>query len=358
MGALGPAMMFICLLVLDGLLGAALACFAARCFGTIVELTAAGEDHVRWPDEPLVDWLGRALHLLWLVAFWLAPVGVLLRILARVYPEGIPTAWFLLPVALFWLLFPVSVLSSLSAQSRWVFFRPAMVVGLARVFPATVTFYAVTALLVGACAALVTFTLESGWLLLGPVAAAAVGTTLFVYARLLGRLAYLLGRLEVRGRPPAPERKRPPAKRPGGKRSRKRGVEVTDPWAVPKRPRKRAEPPPKLPVEGYGVAPEDVPPPPAEEARPKKRRVKAYELAAEEPPPLPAEPPLDGYRPVGRDAEQEKEDRPPAHPFLNGVYTFPFYDTSAPYWLGLSGGLVAFGLVFQALLVFWGQLQG
>src|SRR5947209_12347145 len=118
MGALGPAMMFICLLVLDGLLGAALLCFAARCFGTIVELTAAGEDYVRWPDEPLVDWLGRALHLLWLVAFWLAPVGILLRILAWVSPEGIPPAWFLLPVALFWLLFPVSVLSSLSAQSR------------------------------------------------------------------------------------------------------------------------------------------------------------------------------------------------------------------------------------------------
>jgi hypothetical protein len=355
-GALGPAMMFICLLLLDALLGAALVCFAARCFGTIVELTAAGTDDVRWPDEPLVDWLGRAVYLLWLVAFWLAPVGIVFRILARVYPEGIPPAWFLLPVGLFWLLFPVSVLSSLSAQSRWVIFRPALLVGLARVFPATVTFYAVTALLVGVCAAVCYVTLASGWLLLMPVAAAVVGTTLFVYARLLGRLAWLLGRLEVRQRPPQAERKRPPAKRPPGKRPRKRGAEVTDPWAAPRRPRKDAEPPPKLPVEGYGIAQEDVPPPPAEATRPKKRRVKGYDLANEEPLPRPAQPPLDGYLPVGA-GEEERREQGPAHPFLDGVYNFPFYPTSAPYWLGLCGGLLVVGLILQAMLSFWSELQ-
>src|SRR5690349_10204694 len=147
MGALGPAMMFVCLLLVEGLVGAALLVYAARCFGVIVEATAAGQEEVAWPDEPMMDWLGRAVHLCWLVAFWLVPVALLLRVVSRFQPEA-PAALLLLPpVLLFWLLFPVGVLSSMRAQSRWVFFRPALVGGLFRVFPATAAFYGVTALL-------------------------------------------------------------------------------------------------------------------------------------------------------------------------------------------------------------------
>ena len=64
----------------------------------------------------------------------------------------------------------------------------------------------------------------------------------------------------------------------------------------------------------YGVAPEDVPSPPAEEARPKRRRVKGYDLADDEPPPRTAAPPLDGYLPVGADADEDRQNRPPARP--------------------------------------------
>ena len=108
-------------------------------------------------------------------------------------------------------------------------------------------------------------------------------------------------------------------------------------------------------------------------------------MSKEEPPPRPAETPLDGYLPVGSDAvhpddpEDEEEDEatekkrrpvqqvaappPPDYPLLSGVYTFPWYSTTAKAWLFSilmgsnaalkqeavaaleKGGLLAFGLI-------------
>jgi hypothetical protein len=386
MSALGPAMMFISLLLAEGLLGAGVLIYAARCFGVIVEATAAGDDQVTWPDEPMMDWLGRALHLCWLVAFWLVPVAVLLRLLRHFNPEGSPVLFLLAPVLLFWLLFPVSVLSSLSAHSRWVFFRPALVGGLFRVFPATAAFYFVTALLVGGLAALGWVTFVSGWFLLIPVLAAGAAAGLFVYARLLGRLGLVLGQIEAPEVPQteAPAAERPRPRRPPRKRRPVRGVKTVDPWAVPE-PEEETPPEPSSSVEGYGVAHEEsarpAAKPPAEGRRKKKPRPKGYAMSGEEPPPLP-ETPLDGFLPVGeespdvegavrrdrpkdlpaRSARREQPTRRPAepalaHPFLQGVYTFPWYPNSLAPWLVVAGGVLGVGLLAQAMLSFWAQLQ-
>jgi hypothetical protein len=367
-------MMFICLLLAEGLLGAGVLIYAARCFGVIVEATAAGEDEVTWPDEPMMDWLGRALYLCWLVAFWLVPVAVLLRLVRRFDPEAPPALLLLAPVLLFWLLFPVSVLSSLSAHSRWVFFRPALVGGLFRVFPATAAFYFVTALLLGGLAALGWVTFASGWFLLIPVLAAGAAAGLFVYARLLGRLGGVLGQIEAPEVPekqtPAEERPRP--RRPPRKRRPARGVKTVDPWAVPE-PEEPAPPEPSPSVEGYGVAQEEsarpAANPPAEGRRKKKPRPKSYAMSGED---LPAQPetPLDGHLPVGEEpdvparsprrelpARRPAEPPPPAHPFLQGVYTFPWYPNSLPPWLAVAGGVLVMGLLLQAMISFWAQLQ-
>jgi hypothetical protein len=373
MGALGPAMIFISLLLLEGLVGVVVLTFAARCFGVIVEQTAAGSDEVAWPDEPMVDWLGRALHLLWLVAFWLVPVALLLRLLRHLAPNGSPALFFLPPVVLFWLLFPVSLLSSYSAVSRWVVFRPAVLAGLFRVFPATATFYLLTAVLLGGLGALGYVTYARNWALLIPVVAAATATGLFVYARLLGRLGGQLRELEPsEPAEPPPSTQRPPP--PRKKRRPVRGVKSVDPWAVPK----KEEPPeaPNLKEEGYGLASTDAPSPaPEPEAkRQKKPRPRAYGLSPEEPPRPPAETPLDGYLPVGEEPEpvrggdernaaqsatpgrrrelppRAEPPRPPAHPFTEGIYTFPWYPTSVRAWLAVAGGLLAMGGILQALL--------
>jgi hypothetical protein len=372
MSALGPAMIFMCLVVLETLVGIVVLSFAARCFGVVVEQTAAGADAVTWPDEPMQDWLGRAVHLVWLVAFWLAPVALLLRLLRVLIPGGSPIVFFLPPVVLFWLLFPVSVLSSFSAVSRWVVFRPAVLRGLFRLFPATAAFYLLSALLVGGLGGLAFLAFVQGWALLIPLLAVVAATGLFIYARLLGRLGGQLHELEPpEPEEPAPTPERPPARpRPRNKRRPVRGVKTVDPWAVPEEEEEPPEPKPKEEV--YGVASTDVPPP--EPKRQKRPRPRPYAVSSEEPPPPPAEVPLDGYPAVGEEsspARQREEaktnlpaapgrgreppprperPKPPAHPFLEGVYTFPWYPTSAKAWLALTGGLLAMGGILQAMI--------
>jgi hypothetical protein len=388
MAAIGPAMVFIGLLLMECLLGAMLLVYAARCLGVIVEGTAAGEDEVTWPDEPMMDWLGRALHLVWLVAFWLAPVALVLRVVRQIDPEAPSVLLFLPPVVLFWLLFPVSVLSSLSAHSRWVVFRPALVGGLFRVFPATAAFYFSTALLLAGLAALGATTFANGLFLLIPVLAVAGAAGLFIYARLLGRLGWALGRIQAPEEPevkPTAAQRQPPRRRPR-KRRPARGVKTTDPWAVPE---KEEAPPLEAgpPVEAYGVA-GDEPARPAAPRPPQKGktapREEGYALSSEQAPPPPKEAPLDGYLPVGADAGAGREsaagtgettvkgqrpnrslrlsaprqEPPPAHLFLQGVYTFPWYGTSAGPWLAVALALLAMGGILQGLLSVWASLQG
>lgn len=383
MGQLGPAMIFVSTLLAEMLLGIVVLGYAARCFGVIVEGTAAGNDEVRWPDEPMFDWLGRAAHLLFLLTLMLVPGAVLGRILVRLN-VGVPPALSVLPsVVLVWLLFPIVLLSSYSATSRWVVFRPALLGGLARVLPATLAFYALTALLLGVLGALALATFGGGRAVLIAVLAAAAAAGVFVYARLLGRLGLVLGQLEG-PEPQAETTSTRPAGPQGGptRKRRRRRVQVVDPWAVPDED--AGPPPPSLPVEGYGVAREKQSPRPAERLREpnrkKRPREEGYTLSSEQPPLRPKVEPLDGNPPVGvrpepregpeggapegdgprrarRTPTPAEQPRPPAHPFLEGVYTFPWYGESVIPWLMVAIGLLAMGGLLQVLIALWGQLQ-
>jgi hypothetical protein len=347
---IGQAMMFMCLMVGQCLLGLLLLVYGARCFQVVVEETAAGIDEVAWPDEPYLDWLARAVHVFWLAAVWLVPVGFLLRFLARANPDLPVAALALPPVGVFWLMFPIGVLSSMSASSPWAVFRPALLTGLARIAPSVVVFYAVSALLLAACAGCVGYALSTLNLLWMAGGAIAVSTTFLIYARLLGRIAWLLGSLEPAGSSP---------ERAVGARPPVRAVQVTDPWGGPatkgkrkkkKKKRAAASSTPKPPVEGYG-------------------------LADEEPVAPPAVPPLDGYAPVGRDAvpgddkPPEEGDRPrrsrieaapstPPHlPLLSGVYTFPWYPNCLPAWIVVAAILFIMGLLLLRMLPLAVELQ-
>jgi hypothetical protein len=360
---LGAAIVFVCLLAALGLFAVLTAAYAANCFLVAVEQTAAGIDDVAWPDEPLVDWVGKPVFLVWMVAFWLVPTGFLLRYLKDSFLPHEPILRFLLPSAfLLWLLFPISLLSSLSAQSRLVFFRPAILVGFLRCFPSVFLFYGITLVLLAITAAALAMGLQPGGLMLAPVAAAVAAAALLIYGRLLGRVAWLLNQLQ----PLESQSESEPESQPAPKKKKPRkveGLEANDPWAVPETKRKRrkkakAKPPPTLPVAGYG-------------------------LAAEEPPPLPKEPPLDGSLPVGRDARfaeedlpheevagsdeegpgsrleerlarrREEEPEPPAYPMLSGVFTFPWYSSMLKHWVLLGAAGTFLLVLWQMMLAFW-----
>src|SRR5262245_19227397 len=110
MAGAGPAIIFVCLLVATGLVAVAVAAQTAYYFLGAVDDTAGGMDEVIWGSDPLLDRLGHVVHLFWLVAFWLVPVGFLTRLLANNFlPDQGLLRFFILAVPLFWLLFPISL---------------------------------------------------------------------------------------------------------------------------------------------------------------------------------------------------------------------------------------------------------
>jgi hypothetical protein len=390
-GEAGNAILFIVTLVATTIVATYILAFAAYCVLLVVQDTAAGVDKVVWGGEPVYDWMLRSLHVIGIAFIWLAPAGILARAL------GDMEAFVALAALGLWLFFPVGLLSALGATSFWTPFRPAVVVQLLRVLPATAWFYGVSAVLVSAVAALWYASLFTAWGYLLPVAAAAGATVLLIYARLLGRVAWLIRRLKplkaAAPRQPArpaerqPERRRPKA---GGKARRKPAAEVQDPWAVPEAPAPEDDSGSRSarPVEGYGLASEESP---AAEEGPKPRKKKAYEpphpleieryeFNSEEPARPPDLTPLDGYDPVGleplppeersatADAERlgrtvsdfekrllqpRKPEPVPALPLVSGVFSFPFYESSLKAWLWLAVGGLALGMCLRGLVIYW-----
>ena len=332
MGAVIPALEFMLTLATECILVLCVLTYAMHCLLVVVRDTAAGQDEIVWPDEPFQDWALGALHLVGVVLIVLAPAGVLARALRESWlPGDAALRFLLLAVPGLWLLFPVALFSSLSASSRWFVFRPVVVWNMLRVAPAAFVVYAVSAVLAAAVAA-IGYAAVIRWMVLAPVAAAAAAAAFLIYARLLGRLAWRMGRL--------PAGKRKPAKKvrlPAGR------VEVEDPWNVPAAP---AAPEPETETTPYGR---------------KRKRVKGYGLAPEGPTKAPESlPAADGNSPIEAKpktaATYPRRRRLASARFLAGVFAFPGYSQSRKAWLLLSLGFLAVCGAACALVHFYAVL--
>jgi hypothetical protein len=355
-GEAGNAILFICLLMGVTVVSLYVLAFVARCLLVVVQGTAIGEDLVTWPEEPFLDWLLGSAHLAVLVLLWLVPIGFLSRGLRDVWLKGQDGLRLLLMAAPgLWLIFPVGLLSSLSSSSRWVFFRPAVVGRLLRLFSSTALFYLLSAAVTAAGAGLWYLALLTPhwWAL--PLAAGGGAALTLIYARLLGRLAWLVRRLDP-PRAPAAETKKVRKK----------------PRKKPRRRRPEPEPTPE--------------PEPEAEARPAKGKARSpwggeveqdegYGLAAAGPEPTEAPTQSELYESAGEDEEDEEEQeagadeeapearprrpRPPepepgpAWPFFQGVLGFPWTDNTLRAWLWLSFGALVTGFGVSLLMKFW-----
>jgi hypothetical protein len=222
-GDIGSAILLIFTLVGVGIGACYLFGYAGICLLSVVQETASGNEELSWPDDALVDKAGRAMYFGMALAVILIPVGILARALQDVlFPEDNGLRLFVLVGPGLWLLLPVGLLSSLSSTMRWLMFRPAIVVRMLRLFPATALFYLTTALMAG-LAGCVWY--KGLFILL--LAAPLSGWLWLLYARLLGRLAALIGLLGPLSAAPISEA-RAPLHRP-----RKVRVQSHDPWAVP-----------------------------------------------------------------------------------------------------------------------------
>lgn len=368
MGAAGPAILFVILLAASIMVGVCVLAYAARCVLVIVQETGLGQDEIVWPNEPMQDWLGHAVQFVELLGIWLAPSALAARLLRHVWlPEDGALRVLLLAGPGLWLFFPIGLLSSLSAESRWVPFRWAIFARFLRVAPAAMIFYFVTALLLSGAVVPWYYALFADKAALLPVAAAVGAAVLFLYARLLGRLAWIIQRLPATERPPAQRRtkKRPSAIKPGPRKKRKPKADVRDPWVVPQEEASHAEeievygfaadkpaeaqtPPPKPPRSRFAMSPEEYEP-----------------IEVQSPPEAAAQPPrqpqsdLFAEQVRQRIAERTRvQSSPPAHPFLSGVYSFPLYSACVPNGLALALGLLAVGGLVRQMMQFGQMLFG
>ena len=292
-----PAIQFVILLVVATISAAGILVYAAHVFVTIAQQTAGGLDEIAWPKDPWYDWIGKALHLGWLVVFWLVPLGLLLRVIGPKSLAASAALYVGVPAALFWLLFPVTLLSSFSAGSPWVLFRPEALGRMARCPSATFGFYLATAPLCLAGGAALYFTLADERIYALPVLA----TVLFLYARLIGRYSRVLGRVRLKGGKPKAD--------PEVRRAAK-GAKVEDPWGTPaegtkkERPKKKKKKPAAAAHDPWAIPEEEAERPRPSEARrskptasPRTRRrrgetrsqkpppVEGYDVSPEQPPP-------------------------------------------------------------------------
>src|SRR4051812_25809267 len=106
-GEFASALMFIVTLIALIISGVYFLAYVGRCLVVVVEDTAAGNDEVTWPDEPFQDWITGVIVLVWLIAIWLAPLGLLLRILKPAVLADNPLLGVVPYALVLWLGFPV-----------------------------------------------------------------------------------------------------------------------------------------------------------------------------------------------------------------------------------------------------------
>lgn len=287
------SILFLAALAAEFLFGLIILLYACHSFVLVVADTSAGNDEVFWPDEFLTDWIGKLLYLLWLVAIWLVPTWLLLH--EAEWAES-PFVQTLIYLTVLWLFFPIGLLSSMSVSMFWVVVHPVFVWKLAKQGRALGIVYAVSALGFLICALLIAGTVFAGWLWLLPVMAPAIAAAWLIYARLLGRLAWV-----VNPRQPPPPKPPPPRRRP-------RYVE--------------------RPAEGEE----------ANETSPRE----------DEPP---------EHVPLTFAERQARRNQPapppPTRPLIDGVYSFPWYGTSLKAWIALTLGALLMGALGYLVVINW-----
>lgn len=372
MGNAGPAIILVLSIAAVGFIGSLWAGYVSDAYLNIVQETAAGLDDVHWPDIAVFDWFARLLHLGWLVVFWLVPSSFLAMAIAPAWlrAEGGFASLLFLVV---WLLVPVSLLSSMSAPSRWFVLYWPFLRRLAKHPFHFLGFLISTAAVLGIGVVSCQYALWHASVTFIFIGALALCASAILHARLVGRMAYQVAYHTPEKNKKSQKKERLP-----------RATEVEDPWAVPPEAEEQVleiapqileshEPisaalddeedefsPNKKP---YGVL-EDNP------ASWQKAATPSYVEPSEPYEALPPEEkaafvmPMDGYKPVGADAETaeravevtktEKARQPspfeqrlarrrqlPPRPkmlFVSGVYSFLIYEGTLRAWLYMSLG--------------------
>ena len=346
---MGQAIIFVVLLAAWAVVTIYLVTIAARTYFIIVQNTAAGIDRVEWPDEPFYDRLLTGVYFLALAGIMAMPAGLLSRAFAqRFLPHDPALRYFVLAGPLLWLYFPVGLLSSMAASSRWAVLSPRVLVGLLRLAPTMVVFYLVTGLLAAGTGALVFLGLFGRDFYVLPIAAVAMSAAWMIHARLVGRLGWLLFQQQTAGQP-----KGRAEEGPRRRMKRAKALPVEDPWADPEE--EEPAPPARAGALTYAVVEREEPRPPVPHYVEPPPDPYAVTPTIDEPrPDIPPEPPRVSDEQLEREVALRRRDPPnppPAFPLWSGVYEFPLYESSRRGLATLVVFGAASGAMFRMLLM-------
>ncbi len=185
------ALIFMPALVGAVIMGFVCALFLAHYYLNVMESSGSGASQVTWISESILDNFWKFWYMLWIVGFWLGPVILLNR---RFMPNP-DAGWvrWLLPFLILWVCYPISQLSSLSASTIWLPFVPDVVIRLLQKPQVFLGFLLISAPIVALVlgAFYWAFMIEEAWVLL-LLGCPLLILGLFLYAWLLGRLAFVL----------------------------------------------------------------------------------------------------------------------------------------------------------------------
>lgn len=350
------AFLFIPLLAATWVLGFVLSLYAAHYFLTVLESTAAGNDKIVWPEEPLIDWFWKAFYLAFLGGVWLAPMIVIGRVAL-----ADPWAQMVFIALAFWLLLPIGILSSQSAESIWVPFWPGVFKRLQQRMPAVVGFYLLSIPIAFAfVGSFHVITRTDASFVLGLFFAPVCAAGFLIYARTLGRLGFVLSFTKGANN----ERVK------GERRKNKERPKIGEHTEQPINAQPSELPPVETPYEGamtgYNVVFDDRP---SAEVPSKPTLLTLDDEDEGEGRPLQLEadtdddatrarermnkPPLPEPDPVEMAAwEQTRSMKEPKQPYDAKLLTFLFEPRSMTAWIMLGSGMALFGGFIRALREF------
>ncbi|HLW63852.1 MAG TPA: hypothetical protein VKS79_00945 [Gemmataceae bacterium] len=364
------AFIFVPLLAITCILSGLIWTFLSHAFLVVVEDTAAGNRDIVWPDDSFLDFFWKAFYLAWLVGVWIAPAMLVARLAAPAFPEEVRQFWyFALAGVVLWVVFPISLLSSMAAESLFTVLHGGLAARLAFRSKSLFLFYLVSipVVLIGAGLAAALCLGETWYTLL--FGAFGVSYCILTYGRLTGRLACLvrLTRLPFRKR-------KNKQRRPTSARS-----EVTDPWKPPPQEeaaKADAKPhvfvqPEDLPgvhspwegedITGYNVRFDDAP---ATKLAPASQPLdpgEAIPVAEEEAPRHVEE---DHARAAARAIKPDrlemerlsrKKEREPKSPWTEGIWLFAFSRATMIPFGFLTLAFLLLGLAVRGLRLLWPQ---